>query len=83
MLVIGIQHEEYTMPRTVHVTVTYSVHVEDYDALVKSGKLTDKDAMNHAENYFYQKGSIIDIKSKVHDKWTDVVQKVRKGIGSY
>lgn len=71
------------MPRTIHVTVTYSVHVEDIDVRIKDGKISAKCAIGHAENYFEQEGNIIDIKSTVFDTWQNPTQIVRKGLGSY
>lgn len=64
------------MPRTIHVTVTYSVHIED-------DKMTNRQAIIHAKENFEKEGSIFDIKAAVFDKWKNVVAKVRRGIGSY
>jgi hypothetical protein len=38
------------MPRTIHVTVTYSVHIED-------DKITDKAAIIHAKENFEREGT--------------------------
>jgi hypothetical protein len=64
------------MPRTIHVTVTYSVHIED-------DKISDKQALIHARENFEKEGSIFDIDATVHDRWKNLVKNVRKGIGSY
>ena len=64
------------MPRTIHVTVTYSVHIED-------DKISEKDALIHANNVFETEGSIFDIQAHVFERWKAVVRKVRKGRGSY
>lgn len=64
------------MPKTIHVTVTYSVHIED-------DKMSDRQAIIHAKENFETEGTIFDVKATVFDKWKNVVMKVRKGIGSY
>ena len=65
------------MPRTIHVTVTYSVHIED-------DKLSNQSALIYAKENFEAEGKIFDIQAKVFDKWKDAIKKaVRKGIGSY
>jgi hypothetical protein len=64
------------MPRTIHVTVTYSVHIED-------DKLSDRQALYHAKENFEKEGKIFDIRSSVFERWKSVVRKVRKGVGSY
>jgi hypothetical protein len=65
------------MPRTIHVTVTYSVHIED-------DKMSDRLALIHAKENFSQEGSVFDVKAKVFDKWKDLIKRsVRRGIGSY
>ena len=65
------------MPRTIHVNVTYSVHIED-------DKISNRDAIIHAKENFEKEGKVFDIQAKVFDKWKDVIKKaVRKGIGSY
>jgi hypothetical protein len=64
------------MPRTIHVTVTYSVHIED-------DRLSDKQALIHARENFQTEGSVFDVKASVFERWKNVVLKVRKGIGSY
>lgn len=64
------------MPRTVHVTVTYSVHIED-------DKISDHQALIHAKENFEAEGSIFDVKAKVFDRWKYFVRKVSRGIGSY
>ena len=65
------------MPRTIHVTVTYSVHIED-------DKISNRDSLIHAKENFEKEGAVFDIQAKVFDKWKDVIKKsVRKGIGSY
>lgn len=65
------------MPRTIHVTVTYSVHIED-------DKISNRDALIHAKQNFEKEGTIFDVQAKVFDKWKDVIKKaVRKGVGSY
>lgn len=64
------------MPRTIHVTVTYSVHVED-------DKVSNKQALIHARENFQTEGSIFDVKATVFERWKNVVRKVRKGISSY
>jgi hypothetical protein len=64
------------MPRTVHVTVTYSVHIED-------DKLSDKNALIHAKENFETEGKIFDVRVSLFEKWKNAVLKARKGIGSY
>jgi hypothetical protein len=64
------------MPRTIHVTVTYSVHIED-------DKITDKAAIIRARENFEREGTIFDVNSKVFDRWKNIVHKVKRGIGSY
>lgn len=64
------------MPKTIHVTVTYSVHIED-------DKMSDRQAIIHAKENFETEGTVFDVKATVFDKWKNVVMKVRKGIGSY
>ena len=64
------------MPRTIHVTVTYSVHIED-------DKMAVKEALTHAKENFEKEGTVFDVKASVFDKWKEKVLKVRKGIGSY
>jgi hypothetical protein len=71
------------MPRTIHVTVTYSVHIDDTDSRIKSGKVSAKDAIEWAEEHFEQEGNVIDIKSTVFEAWEDPAQVIRKGKGSY
>jgi hypothetical protein len=60
------------MPRTIHVTVTYSVHVDD-------DKITNKDALIFAQNTLQR--NEIDSIAHVHDRWVD--KKPKPGIGSY
>ena len=64
------------MPRTIHVTVTYSIHIED-------DKMTDKSAIIHAKENFEREGTIFDVSAKVFDRWKNIVDKVKRGIGSY
>lgn len=64
------------MPRTVHVTVTYSVHVED-------DKMSDKEALIHAKENFETEGSIFDVQSHLFEVWNATLKKLRKGRGSY
>lgn len=64
------------MPRTIHVTVTYSIDIED-------DKMTDKAAIIHAKENFEREGSVFDVTAKVFDRWSHTVTKVKKGIGSY
>jgi hypothetical protein len=64
------------MPRTIHVTVTYSVHIED-------DKITDKAAIIHAKENFEREGTIFDVSAKVFDRWKNIVDTVKRGIGSY
>lgn len=64
------------MPRTVHVTVTYSVHIED-------DKMTDKAALIHAKENFETEGKVFDVRASVFEKWKNAVRKIRKGRGSY
>lgn len=64
------------MSRTVHVTVTYSVHIED-------DKISDRQALIYAKENFEAEGSIFDVKAKVFDRWKHSVRKVSRGIGSY
>ena len=64
------------MPRTIHVTVTYSVHVED-------DKLSDKAAIIHAKENYEKEGTVFETKAKIFEKWKEVIRKVRKGIGSH
>jgi hypothetical protein len=64
------------MPRTIHVTVTYSVHIED-------DKIADKAAIIHAKENFESEGTIFDVSAKVFDRWKNIVDKVKRGIGSY
>jgi hypothetical protein len=63
------------MPRTIHVTVTYSVHIED-------DKLSNKQALIHARENFQTEGNIFDVKASVFERWQNVVRKIRRGIGS-
>jgi hypothetical protein len=64
------------MPKTIHVTVTYSVHVED-------DKMTDKQALTHAKENFETEGKIFDVRASIFEKWKAAVRKVRRGKGSY
>lgn len=64
------------MPRTIHVTVTYSVHIED-------DKISNKAALIHAKENYEKEGTVFETKAKIFDKWKEVTRKVRKGIGSY
>jgi hypothetical protein len=64
------------MPRTIHVTVTYSVHVED-------DKMTNRQAIIHAKENFEKEGSVFDVKASVFEQWKNTVRKARKGFGSY
>jgi hypothetical protein len=64
------------MPRTIHVTVTYSVHVED-------DKMSDRQAIAHAKENFETEGVVFDVEAKVFDKWKNIVRKAVRGIGSY
>lgn len=64
------------MPRTIHVTVTYSVHVED-------DKMSNKNALEYARGNFEQEGNIFDIQSSIFEQWKNIVRKIRKGRGSY
>lgn len=64
------------MPRTIHVTVTYSVNIED-------DKIPERMALIHAKENFEREGTIFDVQAKVFDRWKEVVKKVKKGIGSY
>jgi len=64
------------MPRTVHVTVTYSVHIED-------DKMSDKEALTHAKENFETEGSIFDVQAHFFEKWKTTLKKFRKGKGSY
>lgn len=64
------------MPRTIHVTVTYSVHIEN-------DSMTDKQARIYAENIPFKDWKIFETKSVVHEKWDNTKSKPKKGIGSY
>jgi hypothetical protein len=64
------------MPRTIHVAVTYSIHIED-------DKMTDKAAIIHAKENFEREGTIFDVSAKVFDRWKNIVDKVKRSIGSY
>lgn len=63
------------MPKTIHVTVTYSVHIED--------EISDKDAKIHAMNNYESEGKVFDCKAVVFDKWKNQVKPSKRGIGSY
>ncbi len=69
------------MKHTVHVTVTYSVEVDDKDLKCEFGKATKKLILETAKGIF-DKGTVFDCVAKVHDSYYDNV-KPRKGIGSY
>lgn len=64
------------MPRTIHVTVTYSVHIED-------DKMSNKDALIHAKENFETEGKIFDVRASVFERWKNIVRKARKGRGSH
>lgn len=64
------------MPRTIHVTVTYSVHVED-------DKITNKEALEYAKNIPLSQINIFDTTAKIFEKWKVETRKIKKGIGSY
>ena len=64
------------MPKTIHVTVTYSVHIED-------DKMSDKEALVHAKENFEREGTIFDVEARVFEKWKKTFKKFRRGIGSY
>ena len=64
------------MPRTIHVTVTYSVHIED-------DKISNKQAMEFAKNIPLKDINIFETKAKIFEKWKQEEKKVKKGIGSY
>ena len=64
------------MPRTIHVTVTYSVHIED-------DKLSDKLAMEFAKNIPLNDINIFETKAKIFEKWKQEEKKVKRGISSY
>lgn len=64
------------MPRTIHVIVSYSVHIED-------DNMSDKDAIIHAKQNFDIEGNVFDTSAIVFERWDNVVKQVRKGKGSY
>lgn len=64
------------MPRTIHVTVSYSVHIED-------DNMSDKDAIIHANQNFDTEGNVFDTSGIVFERWNNVVKQARKGKGSY
>ena len=70
------------MKHTVHVTVTYSVEVDDTELRSEFGKVNKKMILQHAMNNFepnrYSDGS-----AKIFESYPEVKLKVRKGIGSY
>jgi hypothetical protein len=69
------------MKHTIHVTVTYSVEIDDQDLKREFGKATKKMILEAAKGNF-DKGTVFDCVVKVHDSYDDAV-KTRKGIGSY
>lgn len=64
------------MPRTIHVTVSYSVHIED-------DKMSNKDAILHAKENYVSEGNVFDTNAIVFETWKDHVEQPRKGKGSY
>lgn len=64
------------MPKTIHVTVTYSVHIED-------DNMSDKDALIHAKENFETEGNVFNVQAHIFEVWKGVLKKVRKGKGSY
>jgi hypothetical protein len=64
------------MPKTIHVTVTYSVYIED-------SNMSNKDALIHAKENFETEGVIFDAQAHIFEIWQAALRKVRKGRGSY
>ena len=64
------------MPRTVHVEVTYSVHIED-------DKMSDAKALIYAKQNFETEGNIFNVSASIFEKWKTTLKKLRKGRGSY
>jgi hypothetical protein len=64
------------MPRTIIVTVSYSVHIED-------DKLSDRAAIIHAKENYEREGTVFETVAKIFDRWKNPARIVRKGIGSY
>ena len=64
------------MPRTIHVTVTYSVHILD-------DKMSDRKALMNAKENFDRADAIFDVQAKIFDRWKDEKKKPRRGFGSY
>lgn len=65
------------MPRTIHVTVTYSVHVDD-DAL------SDSQAKTEALNIDLCKAQVFESKAIVFERWKHPqARPAKRGLGSY
>jgi hypothetical protein len=62
------------MPRTIHVTVTYSVHVDD-DAL------SDSQAKTEALNIDPRKANVFESNAKIFERWKH--PQAKRGLGSY
>ena len=70
------------MKHTVHVTVTYSVEVDDTEIKAEFGKAKKKLVLDHAINNF-EPNQCFDVSAKIFESYPEVKQKVRRGIGSY
>ena len=70
------------MKHTIHVTVTYSVEVDEKEIKAEFGRVTKKLVLDHAKNNF-DDNQIFDTNAKIFESYPDIKQKVRKGIGSY
>lgn len=71
------------MKHTVHVTVTYSVEVNDADIKAENrGKTNKKLVIEHAMNNI-NPDVAFDTSAEIFESYPDMKQKVRKGIGSY
>jgi len=70
------------MKHTVHVTVTYSVEVDDTKIKAEFGKATKKLVLDHAMNSI-DPNNAFDTSAKIFESYPEVKQKIRRGIGSY
>jgi hypothetical protein len=70
------------MKHTVHVTVTYSVEVDDAEIKAEFGKTNKKLVITQAMNNI-NPDAAFDASAKIFESYPEAKQKVRRGIGSY
>jgi hypothetical protein len=70
------------MKHTVHVTITYSVEVDDTEIKAEFGKATKKMILQHAVNNF-DPSRYFDCSAKIFESYSETTPKLRRGIGSH